>query len=136
MEDLYPEFAFRLKAEDTGKVVRINPLHLEQMLLIVIENAVKYSAEHKAIDIRCYEENKRVCISIQDYGIGIPTAEIHHVFDRFYRVDRARSREIGGTGLGLAIAKNLISHYQGEIAITSVEDEGTRVTLSFPAVSS
>ncbi|MEC0174149.1 ATP-binding protein [Paenibacillus favisporus] len=136
MEHLYPEFAFRMKAEGTGKMVRINPLHLEQMLLIVIENAVKYSAEHKEIDIRCYEEQKRVCISIQDYGIGIPTAEIHHVFDRFYRVDRARSREIGGTGLGLAIAKNLISHYQGEIAMTSVEDEGTRVTLSFPAVSS
>ncbi|WP_433614617.1 HAMP domain-containing sensor histidine kinase [Paenibacillus cellulositrophicus] len=136
MEDLYPEFAFRMKAEGTGKMVRINPLHLEQMLLIVIENAVKYSPEHKEIDIRCYEENKRVCISIQDYGIGIPTAEIQHVFDRFYRVDRARSREIGGTGLGLAIAKNLISHYQGEIDMTSVEDEGTRVTLSFPAVSS
>ncbi|WP_152404275.1 HAMP domain-containing sensor histidine kinase [Paenibacillus cellulositrophicus] len=136
MEHLYPEFAFRMKAEGTGKMVRINPLHLEQMLLIVIENAVKYSAEHKEIDIRCYEEQKRVCISIQDYGIGIPTAEIQHVFDRFYRVDRARSREIGGTGLGLAIAKNLISHYQGEIAMTSVEDEGTRVTLSFPAVSS
>ncbi|WP_212983689.1 HAMP domain-containing sensor histidine kinase [Paenibacillus cineris] len=136
MEDLYPEFAFRMKAEGTGKMLRINPLHLEQMLLIVIENAVKYSAEHKEIDIRCYEENKRVCISIQDYGIGIPTAEIQHVFDRFYRVDRARSREIGGTGLGLAIAKNLISHYQGEIVMTSVEDEGTRVTLSFPAVSS
>ncbi|GIO60248.1 two-component sensor histidine kinase [Paenibacillus cineris] len=136
MEDLYPEFAFRTKAEGTGKMVRINPLHLEQMLLIVIENAVKYSAEHKEIDIRCYEENKRVCISIQDYGIGIPTAEIQHVFDRFYRVDRARSREIGGTGLGLAIAQNLISHYQGEIAMKSVEDEGTCVTLSFPAVSS
>ncbi|OZB98776.1 ATP-binding protein [Paenibacillus sp. XY044] len=135
MEDLYPEFAFRLKAEGTGTMVRINPLHLEQMLFIVIENAVKYSADHKEIDIRCYEENKRVCISIQDYGIGIPTAEIQHVFDRFYRVDRARSREIGGTGLGLAIAKNLILHYQGEIAITSVEDEGTRVTLSFPGIS-
>lgn len=136
MEDLYPEFAFRTKAEGTGKMVRINPLHLEQMLLIVIENAVKYSAEHKEIDICCYEENKWVCISIQDYGIGIPRAEIQHVFDRFYRVDRARSREIGGTGLGLAIAKNLISHYQGEIAMKSVEDEGTCVTLSFPAVSS
>lgn len=135
-EDLYPEFTFCVKVEGAGKMVKISPLHLEQMLFIVIENAVKYSGDHNEIDIRCYEEKKRVCISIQDYGLGIPTAEIHHVFDRFYRVDRARSREIGGTGLGLAIAKNLIQHYQGEIAITSIEDEGTRVTMSFPAVSS
>ncbi|WP_136605727.1 HAMP domain-containing sensor histidine kinase [Paenibacillus dokdonensis] len=135
MEDLYPEFIFRMKGEGTGKLVRINPLHLEQMLFIVIENAIKYSGDHKEIDIRSYEEKNRVRISVQDHGIGIPTAEIQNVFDRFYRVDRARSREIGGTGLGLAIAKNLIQHYQGEIALTSVEDEGTRVILSFPAVS-
>lgn len=136
MEDLYPEFTFRMKGEGTGKMVKINPLHLEQLLFIVIENAVKYSGDHNEIELRCYEEKKRVCISIQDYGFGIPTAEIQYVFDRFYRVDRARSREIGGTGLGLAIAKNLIHHYQGEIAITSIEDEGTCVTMSFPAVSS
>ncbi|QOS80747.1 HAMP domain-containing protein [Paenibacillus sp. JNUCC31] len=134
MKDLYPEFTFRMKGEKSGKMVKINPLHLEQMLFIVIENAVKYSGDHKEIDIRSYEEKKQLRISIQDHGIGIPTAEIQHVFDRFYRVDRARSREIGGTGLGLAIAKNLIQHYQGEISLISVEDEGTCVILSFPTV--
>lgn len=134
MENVYPQFTFRMNIESKGRRVRIHPLHLEQLLFIFIENAVKYSGGHHEIDIHCYEEKSTLYLSIQDYGIGIPASEIPHVFDRFYRVDRARSREIEGTGLGLAIAQNLIQHYHGEIALTSVEDEGTCVVLSFPTM--
>lgn len=134
IKSLYPEFSFRMETFGTDSMLRINPIHFEQILLIVIDNAVKYSADQRKIDIQCHEENNVVCISIQDYGMGIPSIEIQHVFDRFYRVDRARSREIDGTGLGLAIAKNLIHHYQGEISLVSAEDEGTCVKLKFPVI--
>jgi signal transduction histidine kinase len=135
METLYPEFTFELSLKQKGCMVKISPLHLEQIVFIVIDNAVKYSGESKLITITSQARQNDVCISVQDHGIGIPSAELQYVFNRFYRVDKARNREIEGTGLGLSIAKNLIQHYQGDITMTSVENEGTEVTLTLPAVS-
>ncbi|BFH62813.1 HAMP domain-containing sensor histidine kinase [Paenibacillus azoreducens] len=133
VETLYPEFSFELTLEQKGSLVKINPLHLEQIVFIVIENAVKYSGDSKLINITSRVKQNEVYISVQDHGIGIPPAELQYVFDRFYRVDKARNREIEGTGLGLSIAKNLIEYYHGKIKMTSVENEGTRVTLTLPA---
>lgn len=73
-----------------------------------------------------------VQIRVTDTGIGIPSEDLPYVFDRFYRVDRARSRERGGTGLGLAIAKRLTERNRGQISIASKENHGTAVTVSFP----
>ncbi|MDR9857117.1 HAMP domain-containing histidine kinase [Paenibacillus sp. VCA1] len=134
-ETLYPEFTFKLSLEQQDSVVKMNPLHLEQIVFIVIENAVKYSGENKLVHIAYRTIHHEVQISVQDHGIGIPEAELPNVFNRFYRVDKARNREIEGTGLGLSIAKNLIQRYQGQISMTSVENEGTRVILTLPAVS-
>ncbi|MEC0242467.1 HAMP domain-containing histidine kinase [Paenibacillus dokdonensis] len=134
METLHPEFNFVMTLSQRDFMVKINPLHLEQIMLILIENAVKYSGNDKHVHIDSRMNNGKMTISVQDHGIGIPSEELQYVFDRFYRVDKARNREIGGTGLGLSIARNLVQHYQGEINMTSIEDEGTRVTLTFPAI--
>jgi two-component system sensor histidine kinase ArlS len=107
--------------------------HWKQILIILMDNAVNYSADRKLIRLNGrLLPDKKAELEITDHGIGIPKAEINYVFDRFYRVDKARSRGMGGNGLGLAIAKRLIETYGGTIAIASEENKGTVVTLTLP----
>ncbi|NEW06667.1 HAMP domain-containing histidine kinase [Paenibacillus sp. SYP-B3998] len=130
---LHPEFDFEVEASQIdGQRLNINALHMEQILLIVLDNAIKFSIDHKKIVVQAHCSKNEIQITVQDHGIGIPLEDLPNVFDRFYRVDKARNREIGGTGLGLSIAKQLVQNYQGEIFITSIENEGTVVTLKFP----
>lgn len=130
---LHPGMVFREELTLLEKVqVYITPQHLEQLLLIVLDNAVKYSGSSKEILVAGTQEQNKVCIHITDYGIGIPREELPYIFDRFYRVDKARSRKQGGTGLGLAIAKQLVERYNGDISVSSVENTETTVTLCFP----
>lgn len=130
---LHPSFQFMVVDELRDKAfVRIAKHHLEQLLLILLDNAVKYSQQSKKITIRLKEEGKYVSISVIDQGIGIPRDELEKVFLRFYRVDKARSREKGGVGLGLAIAKEIVDKYGGQIAIESEVGAGTTVELFIP----
>ncbi|CAN7233932.1 HAMP domain-containing histidine kinase [Paenibacillus sp. LjRoot153] len=132
-EVLNPEFEFVENTKNISDVMLLmNSLHLEQMLMIILDNAVKYSSITKKIVIEGNISFNEVQINVQDHGIGIPEADLPFVFDRFYRVDKARNREIAGTGLGLAIAKQLVLNYQGNLTISSRESEGTRVQLTFP----
>lgn len=103
---------------------------LKQLLFIFLDNARKYSDEQ--ILIRVGHTSDEVTIQIQDNGIGIPKEDLPKVFDRFYRVDQARSRKQGGTGLGLTMAKEIASAVGIRIEIGSIEDHGTTITLSFP----
>ena len=77
-----------------------------------------------------------VRLSVSDAGVGIPQRDIDRIFERFYRVDRARSRETGGTGLGLAIVRHVASNHRGEVTVESLEGSGSTFTLSLPAISS
>ncbi|TXK76962.1 HAMP domain-containing histidine kinase [Paenibacillus sp. N3.4] len=130
---LHPDFEFKVDAAGISDVqLHIHALHLEQILLIVLDNAVKYSAENKVIIIRTSCQKDELAIFVQDHGIGIPEEELPYVFERFYRVDKARNREIGGTGLGLSIARQFVRNYQGDISMTSIEDKGTTVVIKFP----
>ncbi|CAM2870886.1 HAMP domain-containing histidine kinase [Paenibacillus sediminis] len=130
---LYPEFVFKQDLEQIIEVhVRIVPQHLEQILVILLDNAVKYSVHEKEIKVAGFVKGDRVWIQVIDKGIGIPQEAIPYIFDRFYRVDKARSREQGGTGLGLAIAKRLVRRYNGEIDVISTENVGTTVMIGFP----
>lgn len=117
---------------DRKKQVAIkgDELKLKQVIIILLDNAIKYSTDK--IDIYLEDHDRFVKIRIRDYGIGIPESEIQHIFERFYRVDKARSRETGGTGLGLSIAKNIMNLHSGEIKVRSVEGEGTEVELRIP----
>jgi two-component system sensor histidine kinase ArlS len=114
-----------------GKKIPVLPHHLEQILLILLDNAVKYSTNQKNILIRGSLQENRLQIEVIDKGMGIPKAYLPYVFDRFYRVDKARSRLQGGNGLGLSIAKRLVEKYHGSIHIDSSEDHGTGVILTF-----
>ncbi|WP_170289728.1 HAMP domain-containing sensor histidine kinase [Cytobacillus depressus] len=106
--------------------------HLVQMVIIILDNAIKYSKDRKIVEINVKESGKKLIIEVKDYGIGIPKEELAFVLNRFYRVDKARSRKQGGNGLGLSIAKRLLDMYQGTIDIDSVYGEWTKVTISIP----
>lgn len=105
---------------------------LNQILLNLIANSINYTGEGGRIDISMEMTEYNVHISISDTGIGIPEESVPRVFERFYRVDKARSRNSGGTGLGLAIVKHLVDSHQGDIEVSSVEGEGTTFTVTFP----
>lgn len=105
---------------------------LEQVVINIISNAIKYTPENGSIEIYSGSLYKDAFIKVRDNGIGIPKENLPRIFERFYRVDKARSRETGGTGLGLAIAKQIMNQLGGNITINSEPGEGTEVIISLP----
>jgi two-component system phosphate regulon sensor histidine kinase PhoR len=102
---------------------------LEQILDNLIDNAVKYTNSGGTVSVRWKMEGDRCRIEVEDTGIGIPQAHLARIFERFYRVDRARSRELGGTGLGLSIVKHLVQILGGTVSVSSRLGKGTTFTL-------
>ena len=105
---------------------------LEQVIMNIVSNAIKYTADGGKIDMVAGTTNRHVFIRVSDNGIGIPEKDLPRLFERFYRVDKARSRESGGTGLGLSIAREILAQHKGDIRIESVYGEGTDVTIRLP----
>ncbi len=108
-----------------------DPHRLVQMLTNLVDNAIKFNREGGTVSIK-YESNAGDRISVEDTGEGIPAHHLDRLFERFYRVDRARSRELGGTGLGLAIVKHLAKAHGGEVTVESRFGEGTQFTIDLP----
>lgn len=106
---------------------------LGELLLILLDNSVKYTDRGGRVDVTVAQANGRVSIAVADNGKGIPPESIPRVFDRFYRADKARSREMGGSGLGLAIARWIADGHGGHVEIHSVPNQGTTVTVQLPA---
>ncbi|MEX0682193.1 MAG: ATP-binding protein [Dehalococcoidia bacterium] len=117
-----------------GIHVRGDEQRLRELLLILLDNSLKYTNEDGHVTVKVWRSDSRVRMSIADTGRGIPAADVPHVLDRFYRVDKARSREMGGTGLGLAIAKWITDAHGGTIDVESVEGAGTTVTVDLPSI--
>jgi two-component system phosphate regulon sensor histidine kinase PhoR len=111
--------------------VSADPHRLVQMLTNLVDNAIKFNREGGEVMIK-HEREARDRIQVEDTGEGIPAHHVDRLFERFYRVDRARSRELGGTGLGLAIVKHLIRAHGGEVTVDSRFGEGTRFTIELP----
>ena len=110
---------------------------IEQVLLNLIDNAIKYSGAGTRVRVRAYRlepknGDERIEVSVEDQGIGIPEQDLPRLTERFYRVDRARSRELGGTGLGLAIVKHIVSAAGGTVEARSARGAGLTITCSFP----
>jgi two-component system sensor histidine kinase SenX3 len=101
----------------------------------LLENAVKYSDPGSTVEVRARTDGRWIDLAVADHGIGIPRRDLERVFERFYRVDRARSRETGGTGLGLAIVRHVASNHAGEVRVESREGEGSTFTLRLPVGS-
>jgi two-component system, OmpR family, sensor histidine kinase SenX3 len=99
----------------------------------LLDNAVKYSESGSSVHLRCATNGDWVEMSVQDHGIGIPSRDYERIFERFYRVDRARSRETGGTGLGLAIVRHVATNHGGKVSVTSREGDGSTFLLRLPA---
>ena len=102
----------------------------------LLDNALAYAGENIKITINCYkEDSKYYYFSFSDNGVGIPAEHINRIFERFYRVDKGRSRKIGGTGLGLSIVKHAVQYHHGDIRLTSKPGEGTVIRITFPAAA-
>lgn len=114
-----------------GTVVTADPRRLEQMLTNLVDNAIKFNRDGGRVTIGC-EIGARTRILIKDTGEGIPAQHLERLFERFYRVDRARSREMGGTGLGLAIVKHLARAHGGEVRVTSELGQGSAFEIDLP----
>jgi two-component system sensor histidine kinase SenX3 len=101
----------------------------------LLDNAVKYSEEGSTVDVFAATDGQNVSISVRDRGIGIPARDLERIFERFYRVDQARSRQTGGTGLGLAIVRHVAENHDGSVAVESRPGEGSVFTLRLPTAS-
>ncbi|MDZ4825719.1 MAG: ATP-binding protein [Actinomycetota bacterium] len=133
----------RTAAETAGVPLNVTPRppdvdlecdhrQLRSALVNLLDNAIKYSEPGQAVDVGACVEGDRVALIVRDHGIGIPTRDLERIFERFYRVDRARSRETGGTGLGLSIVRHVAQAHGGEVTVTSREGEGSTFTLFIP----
>jgi two-component system sensor histidine kinase SenX3 len=105
---------------------------LTSALFNLLDNAIKYSEPGSVVQVRVANTNDEVSLVVQDHGIGIPAKDLDRIFERFYRVDQARSRETGGTGLGLSIVRHVVRNHGGDVTVISREGEGSTFTLIMP----
>jgi two-component system phosphate regulon sensor histidine kinase PhoR len=113
--------------------VRVDPVLMEQAIVNLVENAVKYSPEGARVEITARDTGKDIAIEVIDSGTGIAAEHLPKIFNRFYRVDRGRSRQEGGTGLGLAIVKHIIQYHNGQITVSSSPGKGTTFHIRLPS---
>lgn len=113
--------------------IRANPDMIEQVMINLLENAIKFSHEGGVVRVEVGMLEQGTAIRVIDYGIGIPAENLPRIFERFYRIDKARSRQFGGTGLGLSIVKHIVSRHRGQVQVESEEDRGTTFTIILPA---
>lgn len=134
---IHPDFNFYLDMDDSVDnelFVRMYRNHYEQVLIILLDNAVKYSRDQKEVHISINQSLNHVEIAVQDFGEGMSEDDKERVFSRFYRVDKARSREKGGNGLGLSIARQLVISYKGDIWADSVLGQGSIFYITLPYI--
>jgi len=115
-------------------VIPVNESLLEQALVNLIDNAIKYGPEGGKINVRAQRVSEEVILSVQDHGAGIQADHLPRIFERFYRTDRARSRELGGTGLGLAIVKHIAAAHGGRVSVDSTVGQGSTFRIHLPTL--
>lgn len=118
---------------DDKLMITANRDRIKQMLINLIDNGIKYNVENGYVHIKAFKEKGKVVFIIKDSGIGIAEEHIQRIFERFYRVDKGRSRNMGGTGLGLSIVKHIVNLYSGNIRVNSRVGEGTEFIIQLPA---
>jgi two-component system phosphate regulon sensor histidine kinase PhoR len=117
---------------EKGTTAIFDPTLIEQAMVNLLGNALKYSEPQSTILVKSHQQNSEVIISVQDHGIGIAQKHLPRLFERFYRVDKARSRNMGGTGLGLAIVKHIAQAHGGHVTVESKLGEGSRFSIHLP----
>jgi len=127
------EISIQVESNDTALVIG-DPTLLEQAVLALLDNAIKYNRRGGHVTVRTATKQGHALLEVCDTGIGIAAEHLLHLGERFYRVDKARSREAGGTGLGLSIARSIAIDLGGTLTLTSIPEQGTTVTLTLPLV--
>lgn len=124
----------KLTYEFSDKSIKVcsNRDYIKQVFLNLIDNAIKYTPENKEVHVNVSSSKGNICISVKDTGVGIPEEDIERIFERFYRVDKARSRDVGGTGLGLAIIKHIVKSLGGNISVKSELGKGSEFIVIIP----
>lgn len=126
------KITFQLDLEDDCPILILED-DLYQIVFNLMENGIKYNRPEGSLFVSLHRDEDNACLKVRDTGMGIPEDAIAHIFDRFYRVDKARSRATGGSGLGLSIVRTIIAKHRGEIQVSSQFGEGTTFTVTFPA---
>ena len=110
----------------------IDEVKMVMVITNLVENAIKYNRDHGKVRVTINADPYNFYVSVEDTGVGIPQDSLDKIYERFYRVDKSRSREVGGTGLGLSITKSIILQHHGAIDVSSIEGEGTKFTVTVP----
>lgn len=124
--------SIQVQVEPALPPVSLDPHRFRQVLDNLLDNAIKYSPADGVVTLRAAAHGGSAIIEVEDQGSGIPPADVPHIFERFYRADKARSRELGGTGLGLSIVKHIVQAHGGSVAAASTYGRGTTITLTIP----
>ena len=131
-EAKFLKLEFQRDGLDESAQVLADEEAIRQIVDNLVDNALKYTPEGRSVSVSCWGDRDEICIEVADTGIGIPRDDLPRIFERFYRVDKARSRELGGTGLGLSIVKHLVGSIGGQIDVTSRLGSGSRFTVHVP----
>jgi two-component system phosphate regulon sensor histidine kinase PhoR len=134
LEGVADKKGIKLDFEIEGNIfINANKNRIKQMLINLIDNAIKYNSENGTVNVKVFKAEGKVTFIVRDSGIGIDEEHIPRIFERFYRVDKGRSRNMGGTGLGLSIVKHIVNLYNGNIKLISTPGSGTEFTIQLPA---
>ncbi len=117
---------------DEKVLIKANKNRMKQLILNLVDNGIKYNVPNGSVEVNSYRDEGRVIISVGDTGIGIPSEHVARIFERFYRVDKGRSRDMGGTGLGLSIVKHIVNLYNGDIRVNTEVNKGTEFIIQIP----
>jgi two-component system phosphate regulon sensor histidine kinase PhoR len=126
------QIKLELNLDENISKIKVDKIQMQQAISNIIDNAVKYTPKQGEIIVSTTQLKNEVRIDISDTGIGIPDSDLERIFERFYRVDKARSRKLGGTGLGLSIVKNIILNHNGKIWCKSIEEKGSTFSFTLP----
>jgi signal transduction histidine kinase len=119
----------------TSLPVHGDAIHLKQAVINLVDNAIKYNRPGGSVKLSARAEGHSVIVQVSDTGIGLSQEDLPHVFDRFFRVDKSRSREQGGSGLGLAIVKKIVEDHGGTVSVESVVGEGSMFSIALPELT-
>ena len=125
------KISIKLNCSNELEVFANSPL-LNQAVLNLVDNALKYSEQGEKITVEAFVTGTEIVIEVQDWGCGIGSAHLPRLFERFYRIDQARSRQMGGTGLGLAIVKHIVQEHGGAVSVNSTLGKGSRFSIHLP----
>lgn len=132
MQPIAEQKGIRLETVLPSVMAQVDPVKMEQVIFNLVDNAVKYTDGAGTVVVSLSADGDDAVIAISDEGIGIPQKDIPHIFERFYRVDKARSRDTGGTGLGLSIVERIVRQHGGKIDVVSRENQGTTFYVRIP----